>query len=826
MAIRAYKIAEEIGIDRNEFVEKARELGIELKSAMASVDESQAEMLREKLGGKREAVTEARVETSSGKRAVIRRRKKVVAEEPAPEVVEPALAAPVAAPEAPAEEPEAEPEITTPEPSVEPAPPAPEIAAAEEAAEPEPPAAPEPTSPAPGQPTAAKPAARPADKPAAERAPDRKGRQRKQFKEVVNLREQEQLARQVTSRGPGRHHPPVGVDSRAFANPRRKRRDAPTAKPAAAAAPKEARRVVRIDNEISVAELAKQLGIKAAQLQGKLMSLGTMVAVNQAISVEIASQVAKEYDFEVQNVGFQESEFLEEEAPAEEGSDENVVPRAPVVTVMGHVDHGKTSLLDALRETDVVAGEAGGITQHIGAYQVQVGDSKLTFIDTPGHAAFTAMRARGAEVTDVVVLVVAASEGIMPQTIEAIDHAKAAGVPIVVAVNKCDLPAANPQQTRQRLMEHNLVTEEFGGDVLAVDVSAVKKTGLDQLLEAIHLQAELLELKADPARRAQGVVLEARLDKGRGPVATVLVQNGTLKRGDPVVVGTHSGRVRSMQNERGQVVKEAGPSTPVQVIGLSGVPGAGEGFHAVENERVAKQIVDHRQDDARKKPTTTRPRVTLEDLFASADGDGPKELSIIIKADTDGSAEALKDSLLKIESDKVKLDVLHAAVGAITERDVQLAHASRAIIVGFHVRPDPSGRKAAESMGVDVRTYQIIYEVIDEVRAAMAGLLSPTQKEVFLGRAEVRDTFTIPRVGTIAGCYVQEGLMRRNASCRLTRDGVQIFEGKFASLKRFKDDAREVQQGFECGIGLENFNDVKVGDHIEAYELEEQPADL
>jgi translation initiation factor IF-2 len=828
MVIRAYKIAEEIGLDRNEFVEKAREFGIELKSAMASLDESQAEMLREKLGAKREDVTEARVEAGSGGRAVIRRRKKVVAEEPAP--VEPSPVAVAPAAEAVSEIPgEAAPisdapGIEVPTPDVEPGgPEVPEVAPAAPAQ----PAAAHAAAPT-AQPGGDKAGPRPADKPAAERAPDRKGRQRKQFKEVVNLREQEQLARQVTSRGPGRHHHPVSVDSRAFSNPRRRRRDAQAPMPAAsaAAAAKEPRRLVRIDNEISVAELAKQLGIKAAQLQGKLMSLGTMVAVNQAISVEVASQVAKEYDFEVQNVGFQESEFIGEEAAVDEEAAADLVSRPPVVTVMGHVDHGKTSLLDALRNADVVAGEAGGITQHIGAYQVQIGDSKLTFIDTPGHAAFTAMRARGAEVTDIVVLVVAASEGIMPQTVEAIDHAKAAGVPIVVAVNKCDLPGANPQQTRQRLMEHNLVTEEFGGDVLAVDVSAIKKTGLEQLLEAIHLQSELLELKADPARRAQGVVLEAQLDKGRGPVATVLVQNGTLKRGDPVVVGTFAGRVRSMQNERGQVVKEAGPSMPVQVIGLSGVPGAGEGFHAVENERLAKQIVDNRLDEARKKPATTRARVTLEDLFASSSGDGPKELSLIIKADTDGSAEALKDSLLKIESDKVKVDVLHSAVGAITERDVQLAQASRAIIVGFHVRPDPSGRKAAETMGVDVRTYQIIYEVIDEVRAAMAGLLSPTQKEVFLGRAEVRDTFTIPKVGTIAGCYVQEGTMKRNASCRLTRDGVQIFEGKFSSLKRFKDDVREVQQSFECGIGLENFNDVKVGDHIEAFEFEELPADL
>jgi translation initiation factor IF-2 len=435
------------------------------------------------------------------------------------------------------------------------------------------------------------------------------------------------------------------------------------------------------------------------------------------------------------------------------------------------------------------------------------------------------MRARGAKVTDIVVLVVAATEGIMPQTIEAIDHARAAGVPIVVAVNKCDLPEANPRVVRQRLMEHGLITEEFGGEVLAVDVSAAKRTGLDKLLEALHLQAELLELKADPKRRAAGVVLEAQLDRGRGPVATVLVQSGTLHRGDVVVAGIHLGRVRSMMNDLGETLAEVGPSTPVQVIGLSGVPSAGDSMHAVENERVAKQIIEHRLDEQRKAPTAPRPRLTLEELFGQAE-DGPKELNVVIKADTDGSAEALRETLQQVQSDKVKLNVIHAAVGAVSESDVQLAHASHAIVIGFHVRPDVAGRKAAEQLGVDVRIYQVIYEVVDEVRAAMAGLLAPTVKEVFLGRAEVRQTFNVPRVGTVAGCYITEGMIRRGAKARLLRDGVQVFEGRFASLKRFKDDVREVQQGFECGIGLEGFNDVKVGDVIEAFQLEEKPAEL
>jgi translation initiation factor IF-2 len=805
MSVRAYKIAEELGIERGEFVEKAKALGIELRNAMATLDEAQIALLREKLSVKKsDVVTEARVERKGGA-AVIRRRKRTVeAEPPAPE---PFAAAPVAPLEASSE---AVPPLA-PEVEVEAV--APALAEPEAAPQPAPAAA----EAGPRDTTAPRPRAAPRDEGAAERA----AHSRKQFKEVVNLREQEQLARQVTGRTGAR---PTVIDPRAYASPRRKRRDvAPARRPLAAAAPKAAKRVVRVEGSVSVGELARQLGVKAPQVQGKLMALGTMVAIHQTIDVETASRVAKEFGFEVQDVGFQEQSFLAE--PVAE-AEEKLAPRPVVVTVMGHVDHGKTSLLDAIRSANVVAGEAGGITQHIGAYQVTANGHVITFIDTPGHEAFTAMRARGAQVTDLVILVVAGTEGIMPQTVEAIAHAKAAKVPIVVAVNKCDLPDANPRMTRQRLMEHGIVVEDFGGEVLAVDVSAIKKTNLDKLLEAIVLQAELLEPKADPSRRARGVVLEAELDRGRGPVATVLVQEGTLHRGDVVVVGKHWGRVRLMTDDRGEAVEEAPPSMPVRVVGLSGVPDAGDVVHAVESERVAKDIVANREAKAREQSAApVRPRVSLEELFASAD-EGPKDLRVIVKADVQGSAEALREALSRLSTEKVKVTVLHTSVGGVTESDVQLAQASEAIIVGFHVRPDAKARRLAEANGVDVRVYQIIYEALDEVRAAMAGLLPPTLKEVVLGQAQVRKTFTIPKAGTVAGCYVTDGLIRRSARCRLVRDGVQIFDGKFGSLKRFKDDVREVQTGFECGIGIDGFNDVKIGDVIEAFEIQEQPAQL
>ncbi len=811
-SVRAYKIAEELGIDRNEFVAKAKELGVDLRNAMAPLEDAQIALLREKLAVKKtgDKITEARVEVGGG--AVIRRRKRsapeaLVEPEPAPEP-QPLAVAPLVAPE-PAQEPALE---VAPEPAVDPAAPAVAKPAGEEERDDE-----EPGARAAGVRGRALP--RSEDTAA---AGDRAASSRKQFREVVNLREQEQLAKQVVGRTGGRT--PTSIDPRNIAPPRRRRRDAPVKqKSASAAAAKPGKRIVRVEREISVAELARQLGVKAPQVQGKLMSLGMMVSLAQTVPAETAGLVAAEFGAEVQDTGFQESAYLE--TKPSEGAEVAGTPRPPVVTVMGHVDHGKTSLLDALRKTNVVAGEAGGITQHIGAYQVHVDGHTITFIDTPGHAAFTAMRARGAQVTDIVVLVVAASEGIMPQTVEAIDHAKAAGVPIIVAVNKVDLPDANPQLTRQRLMEHGIVVEDYGGDTLAVNISATKRTGLDKLLEAIVLQAELLEPRADTSARARGTVLEAELDKGLGPVATVLVQEGTLHRGDIVVVGTHWGRVRSMTSDRGETLQEAPPSTPVQIVGVSGVPDAGDALHAVESERLAKEIVDHRLDEARKeKQPAARPRVSLEDLFASEGA--AKELSLIVKADVQGSAEALRDALTKLTTERVRVNVLRVAVGGITESDVELAQASGAIIVGFHVRPDAAARRSAESSGVDIRTYQIIYEMLDEVRAAMAGLLPPTTREVMLGQAEVRQLFSIPRVGTIAGSYVTEGVIRRSARLRLVRDGVQLYDGKFGSLKRFKDDAREVQSGFECGIGIEGYNDLKLGDVIEAYEIESKPAEL
>ena len=805
--IRAYKLAEELGIERSQIVDKAASVGVILKSPMASIDDESAAILRTKLvsSKSRDVVTERRVKTHGGA-AVIRRRKKAAPPEP---VVEP--------------EPVVDPvvELTSEEP-VEPAPVAETPAVqAEEVPVIGPPKAPETGDVRSRRPEATQEAARakgPGGAPGADRDA---AKQRKLVREVVNLREQESLARQATSRGSQRRQ--ITYEPRSGTSPRRKRRDAP-AVPAKKAPASEVKRIVQIEGSVSVGELARLLGAKAPEVQRRLMALGTMVSINQAIDVDTATQVAGEFGFELADVGFKEEAYLE--VPAAAVDESALVTRPPVVTVMGHVDHGKTTLLDALRETNVAAGEAGAITQHVGAYRVELDGKKLTFIDTPGHAAFAAMRARGAQVTDIVVLVVAATEGIMPQTVEAIDHSKAAGVPIVVAINKSDLPGANGQQVRQRLMEHSLVSEEFGGDVICVDVSATQKTGLDKLLEMLTLQAELLELKADPTRRAKGVVLEANLDKGRGAVATVLVQDGTLKRGDSVVAGIVSGRVRTIEDENRKRLKEAGPSTPVQLVGLNGVPEAGAVFSVVESDRIAKEIIDHRLAEARTQQTDVRPVLSLDEFFLQAEGGGIKELPIVIKGDVRGSVGALRDSLVKLSTDAVKVNVLSAGVGGISETDVNFAKASGAIIFGFHVRPDPAARRSADDQGVDIRTYKVIYEVIDDVTAAMVGLLPPKVTEKFLGRVEVREVFTIPKIGTIAGSYVSEGAVRRGSPCRLLRDGVQIYEGKVGSLRRFKDDTREVTNGFECGVGVENYNDIKVGDVIETYLLEEKPATL
>jgi len=497
-----------------------------------------------------------------------------------------------------------------------------------------------------------------------------------------------------------------------------------------------------------------------------------------------------------------------------------------VVTIMGHVDHGKTSLLDAIREANVIAGEAGGITQHIGAYDVELNGRKITFLDTPGHEAFTAMRARGAKVTDIVILVVAADDGVMPQTKEAINHSKAAGVPIIVAINKIDKPDANPERVKRELSEQGLVSEEWGGDTTMVEVSAKQRLNLEGLLEMILLQADVMDLKANPNKAAKGTVVEGKLDKGRGPVATVLVQDGTLKTGDYCVVGVHSGRVRAMQNDRGEKVLEAGPAMPVELIGLSGVPDAGDVFVAMKDERQAKEIATLRQIKQRGLELAKHTKLSLEDLYTKIQAGEVKDLNVIVKGDVQGSVEAVGESLRKLSTAAVRLNVMHSAVGAVNETDINLASASNAIIIGFNVRPEVKAQALAEKEGVDIRLYSIIYNAVDDVKKAMEGLLSPIFKEKYLGRVEVREVFSVPKIGNVAGCYVQDGKVVRNAQVRLLRDNIVVYEGKMSSLRRFKDDVKEAASGYECGIGLENYNDIKQGDIIEAFEMEKMAATL
>ncbi|MEW6246768.1 MAG: translation initiation factor IF-2 [Nitrospirota bacterium] len=583
---------------------------------------------------------------------------------------------------------------------------------------------------------------------------------------------------------------------------------------------------VKLTAGLTVKEFAELIGQRPADIVRKLMEMGQMLTFNQPINLDAAVLIAEEFGVKAEVSTEKAVEELLEEA-AEGIGDERLEPRPPVVTIMGHVDHGKTSLLDAIRQTRVTEQEAGGITQHIGAYTVRVNGRQVTFLDTPGHEAFTAMRARGAKVTDIVVLVVAADDGVMPQTVEAIHHAKAAGVPLIVAINKIDKPGANPDRVKHALSEHNLIPEAWGGDTIMVEVSAKQKVGLDTLLEMILLQAEVLELKADPYRPAKGTVIEAKLDRGRGPVATVLVQSGTLRVGDAFVVGTFSGRVRALITDTGSKVPEAGPSTPVEVIGLPGVPSAGDAFQVVKDERVAREIAEARALKQRAADLAGPAKVTLDDLYAKIKEGDVKELPLVIKADVQGSAEALAAAVEKLPAGAVKLRVIHSGVGGITETDVLLASASRAIIIGFNVRPETKAAALAEQEGVDIRLYSIIYDAIADIKAAMEGLLEPTLKERVLGRAEVRQLFTIPKVGVIAGCYVVDGtITRASAGVRVVRDHVTVYEGKLGSLRRFKDDVREVQQGYECGISIENFNDLKTGDIIEAYTLDKVAAKL
>jgi translation initiation factor IF-2 len=578
---------------------------------------------------------------------------------------------------------------------------------------------------------------------------------------------------------------------------------------------------IELPESLTVRELAEKLGHEPKALIKKLISMGIMAALNQEIDYQTAEVVARKMGIIVKPYVDEQVQAVTDFSGAEEDDPENLQSRPPVVTVMGHVDHGKTSLLDAIRETKVTAREAGGITQHIGASIVEYQGKKIVFLDTPGHEAFTTMRARGAQVTDIAILVVAADDGVMPQTVEAINHAKAAAVPIIVALNKIDRANAQPERVKQQLAEYDLLVEEWGGDTICVPVSALQKVGIDELLEMVLLVAEMAELKANPKRLAKGIIIEAKLDKGRGPVATVLIKNGTLRVGDSVVAGSTWGRVRAMIDDRGETVTSAGPSAAVEVLGLSEVPQAGDVLEAKEDDREARLLSKNRHEKQREQEMARSSRINLEQLYQQIQEGEIKELNIIIKADVQGSVEALRQSLIKLSNEQVQLNPLHGGVGAITETDVMLAAASNTLIIGFNVRPEPSALKAAEKEDVDIRLYRVIYDAIEDIEAAMKGLLDPEYKEVLLGRVEVRTTFKVPKVGTIAGCYVLEGKVVKGSSVRLVRDGVVIYEGVVESLRRFKDDVREVAAGYECGIGLKNFNDLKEGDIMEAYTMEE-----
>ncbi len=867
--VRVYELAKEFGIENKEFIAKLKTLGIAVKSHSSTLEDSEVERVRREFAAKGEKeVVEKRVKST-----VIRRRAVRLPAEEAAEAEE--AAAPEAAPEVPGEqvEPVAKEERVEKGERVEKREAAEKVEKAEKPAEPkaeEPAAAPpavekpsakeelpppkkepdlsrqatiirrpepvekkegprppaamtpqtqirKPAGPAPAPPRGQAPPAGPADARGAVAAADKKGgkkavevvmdgvaaKKKSMIKQVIDKKDKRVRLREVEE-----EESPRWKGDRKAAVVRMKKTEITT--------PKAIKRRIRISEAIRVGELAKQMGVRASDVINKLLGLGMMVTINQSIDVDAASLIAAEFGYQVEAVTAEYDELLQRV----EAEPRNLKPRAPVVTVMGHVDHGKTSLLDAIRQTNVIEGEAGGITQAIGAYHVHVKDRDIVFLDTPGHEAFTAMRARGAKVTDIVVLVVAADDGVMEQTVEAINHSRSAGVPIIVAVNKIDKPNATPDRIKQELAQHNLVPEDWGGDALFADISAKKKIGIENLLELILLQADVLELKADPDRPARGIIIEAKLDKGRGPVATVLIQEGTLREGDAFSAKTEYGRVRAMINDQGQRVKEAGPSMPVEVIGFSSVPQAGAEFIGVEDEKKARSISEYWIRKEREKELAASSKITLEQLYQRIK-EGAKELNVILKADVQGSLEALTEALNKLSTDEIKLKLIHSSTGAITETDVMLASASDAIILGFKVRPDARVVEIAEKEGVEIKLYDVIYNAINDVRAAMEGLLEPEFKEVVQGRAEVRETFRIIKVGTVAGCYVTDGKIPRSASVKLVRDGVVVYDGKIASLRRFKDDAKEVSAGMECGLGIEGYNDIRVGDVIEAYITEQ-----
>ncbi len=853
--IRVYEMAKELNLESKDLVPKLQALGYAVKSHASSLEEEEAQNALEQIREAQKAnIVEKRVS-----RGVIRRRARAPAPAEAPKE------------EAPAEEP-----VKKPARRRKAAKPAKEEAAPEEAAEAAKPAdkkAPKKAAEAKKKPKTGKEAAKPAEP--KEKPAKKPGEEKSSFYQAKVIRratpeessaQQAKMSRTKAEQKPsgirvlkvvpgkeGRGHEFIDMSRRTSRRKsevysqqskadlreqlfdaftpgyvpglsRRKRLARKGGKKTAITTPKALKRVIKMESsQIPASELARKMGVKLVEVNTKLRELGEEVEnlrADPVLDLSTATLVAQEFEHDVQDVSFKEESILK----AKEDVPKDLEPRPPVVTVMGHVDHGKTSILDAIRKTNVTDGEEGGITQHIGAYEVVQPQGSITFIDTPGHEAFTAMRARGASITDIVVLVVAADDGIMPQTIEAIHHSQEAKVPILVAINKMDLPGVQSERIRQSLTEYNLVPEEWGGDTIIVEVSAKTKAGLNDLLESILLQAEVLELKANPKKPATGTVVEARLDRGRGPVATLLVDEGTLKKGDVVVVSTAYGKVRTMFDHEGKTVNKVAPGRPAQIQGLNEVPMAGDAFNVVKNEREARKIVDHRLEELRASRSGQTARLNLEDFYEKLQGVEKLELKVVVKADVQGSAEAVKQALEKLSTDKVNVSVIHHGVGAINETDINLASASNAVMVGFNTRPDTNAKKQAQAQGIEIHLHKVIYDLTADIQKAQVGMLPSKVKENVLGRAEVRELFNVPKIGTIAGVSVLDGKMVRGALVRLVRDSVEVHQGKMSSLKRFKDDVREVASGYECGIGLENYNDIKRGDIIEAYELqEEQP---
>jgi translation initiation factor IF-2 len=857
--VRLYELAKELSLGHREMVAKVRSLGIEVANHMSHLEPADVDRVRR-------AVTRERKESTTEERlndTVIRRRSKSVAPAaPAPKPAPAAEAAPAPAKAAPRPAPvevevappqapdvEAKPAVKAPAPVVEaPAPKPAPVEAAPAAAAPAVEAPKEESRPAPARAAAAPSETPPAPQPVIRTIPQQQitgsaatgafiqlpGRGEAAGTPRIEIRDRDAEQRALGRTGLV-SRPPAGRDrfnrpgggggpggTNRYGGPPRKKVAAAgkKLKQTQITTPAEHKRVIRMGDTISVSDLAQKMAIKGKEIIKKLWALGMMgVNINQDVDLDTATLIATEFGYQVESTAFNEESILTgNETP---DNPEDLVVRAPVVTIMGHVDHGKTSLLDAIRKANVAAGEAGGITQHIGAYKVSSDRGDVVFLDTPGHEAFTAMRARGAQMTDIVVLVVAADDGPMPQTVEAINHAKEAEVPIVVAINKIDKPGANPDAIRNKLSEHGLVSEEWGGDTIFVPVSAKTKEGIDKLLEMLALQAEVLELRANPNKAARGHVVEARLDRARGPVSTILVEEGTLKIGDLLVAGEFSGKIRAMLGDKGQNVTEAGPSTPVEVLGLDGVPDAGEIFNVVDDEKAAKSLVEHRRDLRRKKELAgSANRVSLENILDKIKSGDVKEVKVVLKADVQGSIEAIATALTKLSTETVGVNVISSGVGGITESDVSLAKASSAIVIGFNVRPAGKAQQLAEQEGVDIKLYQVIYDAIDDVKKAMVGMLAPISREKIMGKVEVRQIFTIPKAGTIAGSFVTDGKITRKAQLRLVRDSVVIYTGKVGSLRRFKDDASEVAQGYECGISIEGYNDIREGDVIEAFEME------